>query len=204
MGKKTVVLAAVVIAALCVWSPDHAYAEGKMIDDFEGASNALGGSSNVYEQEPSNALALRVDKEKHDGSRALMIKYIKALSGGPYGKGGWCGYYTLLKVGSKYFDATSYKTLTFWVKGAQGGENFKIGVADKHWDEVGDSVKSECITKYLPEGKVTTDWQKATIPLGVFFVDMQQLASIAVCFENDCFSGAEGKGTIYIDDVSLE
>ena len=56
-----------------------------------------------------------------------------------------------------------------------------MGVADEHWQEVGDSVKSEPIDKYLPEGKVTMAWQKATIPLGTFLVDVKKLATIAIC-----------------------
>ncbi|MCM8812297.1 MAG: hypothetical protein NC910_04535 [Candidatus Omnitrophica bacterium] len=175
-----------------------------LIDDFETSGNKIGGRSNTYVQEPSRALALRVKEQAYSGSGSLMIKYDKKAKGGPYDSGGWCGYYTLLKTSSKYFDATPYQVITFWVKGETGSENFVIGVSDRHWDEVGDSVKSEAIGSYLPAGKLTTEWQKATIPLSVFLVDLKELASLAVCFEGSVLPGGAGRGTVYVDDLQFE
>jgi len=180
------------------------YAE-LLVDDFNKNTNLLGGRTSVYQQAPSRALAIQSPTEHYgDSGNALMIKYDKKAEGGPYNQGGWCGYYTILKKGETYFDASSYKAITFWVKGAEGAENFKVGLADRQWDQVGDSVKSEEIGKYLPSGGVTKEWQKATIPLDVFFLDFKELGSISVCFELDCFPGGAGKGTIYIDDLKLE
>ena len=180
-------------------------AESLLIDDFEKEGNLAGGRSNTYEKEPSRALALRTDEEHFGGTgRSLMIKYDKKAEGGPYGTGGWCGYYTTVRRGAKFFDASGYKTITFQVKGAEGGENFKLGLADKHWEELDDSVKSDQIIKYLPQGKITKDWQKAVVPLDAFFVDYKELASIAICFEGDCFPTGAAKGTVYIDDLILE
>ncbi len=194
----------VLVLALGIQHGFSGRAEALLIDDFEGASNKLGGRSNTYVQEPSRALAVRVKEQPHQGQGALMIKYDKKAKGGPYDSGGWCGYYTLLKTGSRYFDGTQYQSITFWVRGATGQENFVIGLADHHWDEVGDSVKSEPIGKYLPEGKLTTAWQKATIPLSTFLVDMKELNSISVCFEGSVLPGGAGTGTVYMDDLALE
>lgn len=176
------------------------------LDDFETPTNKVNGRSNTYVQEPSRALQVRTSETAHGGKAALMLKYDKKGKGGPYDAGGWCGYYTQVKSGRQYFDATSYTKLTFWVKGARGEECFMIGVADRHWDEVGDSVKSEAIGTYLPLGAVTTQWQQATVPLSAFFVDLKELASIAICFESGCFpaTAGEGKGTVYLDDLQLE
>ena len=182
-----------------------AFAATALIDDFEdGGSSKVGQRSNTYIMAPSRALAVKTAEGAHGGAKALMLKYDKKDKGGPYDSGGWCGYYTLLKTGSRYFDATGYKSLTLWVKGTSGGENFAVGLSDRHWDEVGDSVKSEEIGKYLPSGKLTTEWQKATIPLSTFMVEMKELASIAICFEGSLFPGGAGKGTVYVDDLMLE
>ena len=191
--------------------PSWTYAEAEktslLIDDFEGGMmNKIGGKANTYTQEPSRSLAL-IQKEKgesHSGEGMLMLKYDKKSKGGPYDSGGWCGYYTILSPGKRYFDATPYKYLTFWVKGATGDENFVVGVADQHWDEVGDSVKSEEIGKYLSVRHLTKEWQKAVIPLDTFLVDMKKLASVAICFEGSVLPRGEGKGTVYIDDLMLE
>ncbi|MBI3322449.1 MAG: hypothetical protein HYZ94_02070 [Candidatus Omnitrophica bacterium] len=194
----------VLFALILIANGRPAGAATLLVDDFEGASNKLGGRSNTYVMAPSRALALQTDKGAKSGAKALMLKYDKKPKGGPYDSGGWCGYYTLLKTGPKYFDATPYQSLTFWVKGGTGEENFVLGLADKHWDEIGDSVKSEEIGKYLPAGKVTTEWQKAAVPLTAFMLEMKELASIAVCFEGSVLPGGEGKGTVYLDDLSLE
>jgi hypothetical protein len=182
-----------------------AFAAELLIDDFErGVANKLGGASNAYVMEPSRALALRVKEGAHHGEGTLMLKYDKKAKGGPYDSGGWCGYYTLLKSGSRYFDATTFKTLTFWIRGETGGENFVVGVADRHWDEVGDSVKSEPIGRYLPSSKLSSEWQQAMIPLDAFFVDHHQLASLAICFEGSVLPGGAGRGTVYLDDLMFE
>jgi hypothetical protein len=184
--------------------PGTVYAE-LLIDDFSKGSNLLGGRKAPYQRAPSRAMALQVDREHYGPTgSAVMIKYDKRGTGGPYGTGGWCGYYTLLKQGNTYFDASEYRNITFYVRGANGGENFKVGLADKHWDNVGDSVKSEEINRYLPRDEVTTEWQKATVPFDAFFLDFKELASIAICFESDCYPGGRGKGTIYIDDLKFE
>ena len=187
----------------CVTS--SAFAATALIDDFEDAgSNKVGGRGNTYVMAPSRALAVKVAEGAHGGTKALMLKYDKKDKGGPYDSGGWCGYYTLLKTGARYFDATGYASITLWVKGETGEETFAIGLSDRHWDEVGDSVKSEEIGKYLPEGKVTKHWQKATLPLSTFMLDMKELASVAICFEGSLFPGGAGKGTVYLDDLMFE
>jgi len=181
------------------------FAELLLVDNFNKNSNVLGGRTSVYQKAPSRALAVQTPSEYYGpGGKSLMLKYDKRGAGGPYGMGGWCGYYTILKKGSKYFDATGYKNLVFYVKGSRGGENFKLGMADRHWDRVGDSVKSEDIGTYLPAGKITAEWQKATVPLGAFFLDHKEVASIAICFETDCFPGGAGRGTVYVDQLMLE
>ncbi|PIQ82997.1 MAG: hypothetical protein COV76_00655 [Candidatus Omnitrophica bacterium CG11_big_fil_rev_8_21_14_0_20_64_10] len=195
-----------VSAALgALWVGTALAAEPLLIDDFEAAGrNRLGGKGSTYTAEPSRSLALRREGEGRDGSAGLLVRYDKKNTGGPYGQGGWCGYYTLLKSGRGYLDATPYQAVVLWVKGAQGGENFVLGLADKHWDEVGDSVKSGPIGKYLPSGGVTTEWQKASVPLNEFSVNVNELASLAVCFEGSLFPDGSGKGGVYLDDLSLE
>lgn len=196
-----------------------------MIDDFEGTEvqNRLSGRTNVFQKAPSKAMISRRD-DTIEGrrTRVLLLRYDKQAEGGPYGMGGWCGYYTLLKKPShlvapvagaearpeqsedEYLDGSARKAITFWVRGEQGGESFMVGLADRHWDKIGDSVKSEAIGKYLPAGKVTTQWQKAVVPLDTFFVDYAKLGSIAISFETDAFPEGKGAGTIYVDDLALE
>ncbi len=202
-----------------------AFAVPLLVDDFEASEtkNKLGNRANVFIKAPSKAMVSIREDTVNPGQKThvLMIRYEKKKTGGPFDSGGWCGYYTLLKspgalvaptpenpnpkpTEEQYLDASGYKTLAFWVRGEKGDENFVIGLSDRHWDKVGDSVKSQEIGKYLPAGRLTTQWQKATIPLDEFFIDYAQLAGISVVFDGDLFPEAGHAGTIYLDDLTLE
>jgi hypothetical protein len=183
-----------------------------IVDDFETseATNRLGSRANVYVKAPSQIM---VSQGLGFGAagRSLMLRYAKKNSGGPYGKGGWCGYYSLMRkdqvdiAGGEpvYFDAQKYSHLTFWVRGERGGENFMVGLADSQWDSRGDSLKSQEIGNYLENGKVTRNWQRVMIPLSEFFLDRSRLASITIAFEADCFPDGAGFGEIYLDDLGF-
>jgi len=204
LKKKNCVLALSLLCGIFFFT-SVCSAEVFYVDHFEKGTNLLSGRTSVYQQAPSRVLASNTDREHYGPSgRSLFIKYDKKNTGGPYGAGGWCGYYTIVKAGRKYFDATAYTKLVFWVKGEKGDENFKIGMADKHWEQVGDSVKSEEIGAYLPAEKLTTEWQKAEVPLDVFFIDMKELASISFGFEGDLFPEGKGSGVVYIDELAFE
>jgi hypothetical protein len=196
-----------------------------LVDDFEDEDevrNLLGNRCNVFVRAPSKTMvSIKEDTIQGKKTKVLMLRYDKRNTGGPYDSGGWCGYYTLLKsppalvaptpenpnpepLGDQYLDGSVYKKITFWVRGEKGDENFVVGLADRHWDKVGDSVKSEEIGKYLPAGRLTNQWQKAQIPLDEYFLDQTQLASIAFVFEGDLFPETGHTGTVYLDDIALE
>lgn len=182
-----------------------------VLDNFEKPSryNLLRGITNVYQMAPSRVMMSTVS-DTRDGvkTNVLKLKFLVAAEGGPLGKGGWCGYYTSLKdvrkKGKNYFSAVNYTYLTLWVRGETGGENFVVGLADKHWEFAGDTVKANQIITYLPEKQITQKWQKAQIPLNNFFLDLSKLASLAICFEKDCFPEGSATGIVYIDDIAFE
>jgi hypothetical protein len=178
-----------------------------LIDDFRSTdSNLVGGKSDVYEQAPSKiALSYKYMRRRGIKTQVLALKYDKAMSGGPYGTGGWCGYYTLLKTENRpYFDVSEYKYLTLWVKGKKGTENFMVGMSDIYLEKKMQNRKSKPIGEYLKEGRVTKYWQKARIPLDEFFLDLKKVVSITIDFERELYADGSGKGTVYIDDIALE
>ncbi|MDX9701613.1 MAG: hypothetical protein RBU23_01075 [Candidatus Auribacterota bacterium] len=173
-----------------------------LLDDFESFSNALFSKTATYKKDPSDAKKGTTKEHAYSGEQSLYIGFKKEATG-------FCGYYTELISMGKYFDASAYSKLTFMVKGKRGEENFQVGLADKYWYEAEDSVKSADIGNYLPEGKVTQEWQKAEIPLNVYTglrpdFDLTKLGSMAICFETACFPDGTGKGVIYIDDIAFE
>lgn len=209
-----VVLAAGFLAPVLLWSIPSVAVPLLMVDNFErpaGLNNMLNNRANVFTKAPSKAMAsVYSNAGPGNDTHVLMIRYEKNQTGGPSNTGGWAGYYTLLKSPGvageeeRYLDASGYKALTFRVRGEIGNENFVIGLSDRYWDRMGDSAKSQEIGQYLPAGKLTTEWQKATVPFDEFFIDYTQLSGISVVFDGDLFPVAGSAGKIYLDDIALE
>lgn len=94
------------------------------------------------------------------------------------------------------FDASSYKYLTFWVKGAKGGEKMEFLARDTH------------ALNYSPQAKIklsdaTTEWQKVSISLNELSnkVDLAKLDNIGIAFGKDV--GNMTGDTIYLDDFTF-
>ncbi len=163
-----------------------------LLDDFDHSNlNGLGRKANAYKRLPSICEFSRVENPRVGDrpGRSLRLDYSKQATG-------WCGYYTLLnQIDGEFFDLASYKEVRFWVRGAQGGETFEVGMADRSWLTIGDSVKAGTVEKYLPGG-VTAEWQEVVIPLSDFGkLDWSQMGSFVVNFYK------QGKGTLFLDDL---
>lgn len=171
--------------------------------------NTLGKRNSTYVRLPSKASYSKSKKygvDRGTNNAALKISYDKKKMGGPYGNGGWCGFYTLTRSHKKgeHFDVRKYPYLTFWVKGEKGDETFEVGVADPMWEMTGDSARSREIGEYLPAGKINTQWQLAIIPTEEFWIDWSHLNAISICFEEDLFGSEKSRrGTVYIDDIAF-
>ncbi len=101
----------------------------------------------------------------------------------------FCGSYIMLLA-----DLTEYKTLTFLVKGATGGEGFDIGLNDHVANKREDAVFVGSIYRYLPDG-ISTDWQLVKIPIEDFFgPDISTSYSMVFLFTNP------GEGNIWVDE----
>ena len=162
-----------------------------LLDNFDHSNvNLLGRKANTYKRLPSVCEYSRVETPHvGDRGRSLRLDFDKRATG-------WCGYYTLLnEIDGEFFDLTAYKEVRFWVRGAQGGEMFEVGMADRSWLTIGDSVKAPSLEKYLPKG-VTTEWQEVVIPLSDFGkLDWSQMGSFVINFYK------QGKGTLFVDDL---
>ncbi|MBI3322448.1 MAG: hypothetical protein HYZ94_02065 [Candidatus Omnitrophica bacterium] len=159
-----------------------------LLDNFDHSDvNLLGRKANAYKRLPSVCEFSRVGEGPIN--RSLRLKYSKAATG-------WCGYYTLLnQIDGAYYDLSAFKEARFKVKGEKGGETFEIGMADRSWLTIGDSVKAGPVEKFLPGG-VTTQWQEVVIPLSAFGkLDWSQMGSFVINFYK------AGEGTLYIDDL---
>jgi len=170
------------------------HAQGYLVlDNFDHSDlNLLGCKTNAYKRLPSVCKHRRTPEGRHGpAGRGLELEYRKEA-------GGWCGYYTLLnQIDGEYFDLAPYKAVSFVVRGSQGGESFEIGMADKNWLTIGDSVKAGPVERYLPRG-VTTEWQEVVIPLEDFGkLDFAQMGSWVINFHK------AASGVVYVDDLIL-
>ncbi len=206
MKKITLILSILVWVLACNKSFGENH-EKLIIDDFTSTeTNSIGGNFSAYEEPPSKVSLSYRDVERGGKiTQVLLLKYHRVMSGGPYDKGGWCGYYTLLKTEEEpYFDASKYKYLTLWVKGEKGTEDFVVSMSDLYLDKKRQSRQSKPIGEYLKKGKITRDWQKARIPLDEFYLDLKKAVSIAIDFERELFANGSNKGTVYINNIVFE
>lgn len=162
--------------------------KGRTMGLFEDRITTLGTFHGTWARRPSWTVMTKSAQERMGSTgMGLAIEFDK--------KEGWCGWYTLLGGA----DVTSYNTLSFWVKGAEGGERFDIGMADKTMQDLEiDSVYAGPITAFLPNG-VTKDWQQVKVPLAKIGseIDLSSMGSIVFWFKY------EGRGKIYVEDVKF-
>lgn len=135
------------------------------------------------------------------------------------GKPTFAGYYSRLGSAS----LAGYTAVSFYVKGAIGGEFFKIEISNNssasylYTNPYDPSDQTHYyrnrapvyITDYL-DGGVTTSWSKVTIPLGNFvnLDDWNSMKELVFVFENSQITLNSGAGTthgtVYIDDIVFE
>lgn len=170
------------------------YKKGYMVlDNFDFSYlNLLGRKTNTYKKLPSVCHHTLDEKVYYgDSGKSLRIDYDKQGTG-------WAGYYSLLnQIDGEWFDLSEFDRVSFMIKGAKGGEDFEIGMADKNWVIIGDSLKGGSVTNYLPDG-VTTEWQEVVIPLADFgLLDLTEMGSFVINFNK------KQSGTVWIDDLKF-
>lgn len=207
MRKKTAILLILIFTFICLPIPS-VFSEDKqeakvpdeiIVDDFDKGTTAglfsdrmttLGTFHGTWAKRPSWTVITKSTKEKiGNKGMGLVIEFSK--------EEGWCGWYTLLDG----INTTPYNTLSFWVKGAEGGERFDIGLADKRMQDLEiDAVYAGPIMSFLPQGGVTTEWQEAKIPIARIGseIDLNSMGSLVFWFKYD------GRGKVYVDDVKFK
>ncbi len=113
----------------------------------------------------------------------------------------YAGYVSNLGVSN----ISTYKTISFWVKGSASGLFFKIEMKNNGADN-NKNHGAIYIKDYLDAG-VTTAWQQVTIPLHNFanISDWTTAKEFVITFENaqSVINGSPTSGTIYIDDITF-
>lgn len=122
----------------------------------------------------------------------------------------YAGYFSLLGSAS----LTGYNAVSFYVRGAVGGEFFKISLKNagsaQYLDGSVHYYRNEAslyITDYL-DGGVTTTWKKVTIPFHNFanLDGWSAMKEFVLVFENaqSIINSSLPQGTVYIDNIQFE
>ncbi len=163
----------------------------------EGLLNARGGGYNHFAAEPSSAsIHLVADVHRGAAGRSMEIRFRKAETG-------YCGAWihlfdeTVTPGDDSFLDVSNYPYLSFWIRGAKGGENAVVQIADQRWLAKDDSKPLKSVSDYLG-GPVSTNWQEVVVPLHESGVMLSRLAGITWNFME------QGEGAVYIDDISFK
>jgi len=163
--------------------------------DF-GNTNRLGGYFNAFRKEPSSARASL--QAGPDGRRGLTLDFLKTPSG-------FCGMWTHLfdlKLSAdqrRYFDATPFSLLTFWIRGQTGAERILLKASDARWERLGDAQPIGEVAAFLPQGTVSSSWQRVVVPLSQFPRQLNRRELAGLIFE----PLSNGAGQIQIKDLAF-
>jgi len=155
--------------------------------DFgRGVTNQWGGQYSVFFREPSWARTY-LDSRVHlpKATHALRITVHREAQGFC---GVWLQFYSAAEQPRRFPDASPYRYLSFWAKGARGGESFDVRLADERHQGRAEPRLSRPIRQYLPQG-LSTEWQEVLMPLADFpGLDLHRLAQLSFVFtvQGDC------------------
>lgn len=168
-----------------------------LVDDFNGdIQNGLFGYRSAFEAEPSSAKSLRTDHVFRGKSGKSLRLEVNRREAGFCGV--WIHFFDMHADVPRYFDASGYAYLSFWVRGESGGEAFQVQLADKTWIGKQDSLPLGEISELLPGG-VTTTWQEVLVPLRPREgLNLEELGGLTLNFRST------GKAVIFVDDVSFK
>ncbi|MCX5715581.1 MAG: hypothetical protein NTV07_01725 [Candidatus Omnitrophica bacterium] len=156
---------------------------------FSERKNRLGSYQGTWAMRPSFAIITKSSEiRRGDTGQSLVIDYRK--------EAGWAGWYTLLND----IDITPYNTLSFWVRGANGGEKFDIGLADSRMQELQiDAFFLGSVNSFIQDGFVSKEWKQVRVPLARASseISLSKMGSLVFWFRQG------GQGRIYVEDIKF-
>ncbi len=168
-----------------------------LIADFNReAQNHVGGFHNASERSPSAVSMTRVSEVFRGGDgRSLRITANRKAGGFA---AVWISFHDFRQPHKTYLDTGEYSHLSFWVRGKNGGEKFRIKLADDAWDARQDGLDVGPVSLFLPGG-ITREWQEVLIPFQAFSaLDRKAMSSLTFDFQ------VPGKTTVFVDDIGFK
>ncbi len=172
-----------------------------IINDFDDGivnKNSFGGIANYFQ---SGGADCEVEAECNPDNVYGRVGYSLKLTYNVSPIDSFSGYWSKLEGA----DLSEYKYISFWIKGAAGGEYLKVEFKNNSADS-NQNKAWVYIDDYL-EGGVTTEWKKVVIPLDAFLNinDWKDMKELIFTFENyqSRMNSRPLKGTVYIDNIIL-
>lgn len=165
--------------------------------DFEqGITNSLGGQYNAYNREPSwSRTYLDPSASRAPAGHSLRVTAHREAEGFC---GVWMDFHPAAEAPRRHLDAGSYPYLSFWAKGAKGGEDFEIELTDESSAEEAAERPRRPLRAYLPGGLSTT-WQEVVIPLADFRgLNARRLVRMSIGITR------RGDARFFLDDISFK
>lgn len=164
-----------------------------VLSHFDGGNyNRLGGTFSAFQRAPSQS---HVDLRHGQG---LRLRWKKAEPG--YA-GVWMHLYDdrVRPAERTYLHTGAAAFIYFEIRGIKGGEDLTLRVADRSWDDKGDSLPIGKVALFVPGGHITRDWQVARVPLSALprGIEHEELASIILAAET------KGTGEVLIRNLAL-
>ena len=168
-----------------------------IVSDFaRGNRTPLGGYFGTFQRRPSTAFA--TVGRMSDGRRALELTCHHHTTGS-------CGLWVQLydfdvaPDARQYLDAGPLTTMSFWIRGREGGESTLLKVADAEWEQREDALPIGDMSQFLPTGRLDTLWQQAVLPLTRLPPRIRRTALAMIVFE----AIAPGTTTVEIGPIGL-
>jgi hypothetical protein len=168
-----------------------------IVSHFDGGiRNELGGAFNSFAREPSSAATSISDRM--GAQPALRLEFDKRQTG-------FCGMWVHLFNSTAppesrvYLDASPFAFISFWIRGASGGEKIRLKIADASWEFKEDAVEVGELSKFLPFGSITTDWQRAVVSLENVPDEIRRNELATISFE----VASSGKGAVEVKTLAF-
>ncbi|MFH1369453.1 MAG: gliding motility-associated C-terminal domain-containing protein [Elusimicrobiota bacterium] len=187
MFKKILILS-LIFAAL---TPAAVFAGTKVVADFNSASTPFNiDAASSMGTDPGNYYWTFVSTVAH-GNTGYSLQFNRI---------GGVTSYLIMNFGTAK-DFSQYKAFSFWIKGAAGGECFRLSL-ESAAAGANPNLRPN-VRDFLPIG-VTTEWQKVVIPISSMFQNVKStcIASVnQLVFTIDDPTAPDE--VVYIDDIEL-
>jgi hypothetical protein len=186
----------VFVLAFTLFLSGSAKAQKVLVEDFwqRGGPNKLEGHSDVWEKNGSKVSLLFASNDPQESPPDMpTVGYALKLKYDVRAEGQEAGWWT----GLNHQNMQGVESIRFWVKGAQGREDLRVGLKDALWYESHVPIEDHLV------GGIVTDWKQVSVPLEAFTEvrDWEDIENIS--FSVSHFGGNTDQGTVYIDQIEL-